>query len=93
MGKTQEGAVRLLVQGLYRFKVEEIVDTEPYLQARVTPMTEGYDADLEIDGMVSGLKALFQKMPNCRPICPPNLPPWSRNSMTPGSWPTSPAAV
>ncbi len=26
MGKTQEGAVRLLVQGLYRFKVEEIVD-------------------------------------------------------------------
>ena len=41
MGKTQEGAVRLLVQGLYRFKVEEIVDSEPYLQARVTPITEG----------------------------------------------------
>ena len=26
MGKTQEGAVRLLVQGLYRFRVEEIVE-------------------------------------------------------------------
>ena len=73
MGKTQEGAVRLLVQGLYRFKVEEIVDTEPYLQARVTPVAEGYEADLEIDGMVSGLKGLFQKMAELSPYLPAEL--------------------
>ena len=73
MGKTQEGAVRLLVQGLYRFKVEEIVDTEPYLQARVTPVAEGYEADLEIDGMVSGLKGLFQKMSELSPYLPAEL--------------------
>jgi ATP-dependent Lon protease len=73
MGKTQEGAVRLLVQGLYRFKVEEIVDTEPYLQARVTPITEGFEADLEIDGMVSGLKGLFQKMSELSPYLPTEL--------------------
>ncbi len=93
MGKTQEGAVRLLVQGLYRFKVEEIVDTEPYLQARVTPITEGYEADREIDGMVSGLKGLFQKMSELSPYVPTELGPWSRNWKTPGSWPMSPAAV
>jgi ATP-dependent Lon protease len=73
MGKTPEGAVRLLVQGLYRFKVEEIVDTEPYLQARVTPITESYEADLEIDGMVSGLKGLFQKMSELSPYLPTEL--------------------
>jgi len=73
MGKTQEGAVRLLVQGLYRFKVEEIVDTEPYLQARVTPITEGYEADMEIDGMISGLKGLFQKMSELSPYLPTEL--------------------
>ncbi|HSO71052.1 MAG TPA: endopeptidase La, partial [Thermodesulfobacteriota bacterium] len=63
----------LLVQGLYRFKVEEIVDAEPYLQARVTPITEGYEADLEIDGMVSGLKGLFQKMSELSPYLPTEL--------------------
>jgi ATP-dependent Lon protease len=73
MGKTQEGAVRLLVQGLYRFKVEEIVDTEPYLQARVTPITEDYEADREIEGMVSGLKGLFQKMSELSPYLPSEL--------------------
>jgi ATP-dependent Lon protease len=73
MGKTPEGAVRLLVQGLYRFKVEEIVDSEPYLQARVTPITEGYEADLEIDGMVSGLKGMFQKMSELSPYLPTEL--------------------
>ncbi len=73
MGKTQEGAVRLLVQGLYRFRVEEIVDTEPYLQARVTPITEGYETDLEIEGMVAGLKGLFQKMAELSPYLPSEL--------------------
>ena len=73
MGKTQEGAVRLLVQGLYRFRVEEIVDTEPYLQARVTPISESYEADLEIDGMVVGLKGLFQKMSELSPYLPTEL--------------------
>ncbi len=73
MGKTQEGAVRLLVQGLYRFRVEEIVDTEPYLQARVTPISESYEADLEIDGMVAGLKGLFQKMSELSPYLPTEL--------------------
>jgi ATP-dependent Lon protease len=73
MGKTQEGAVRLLVQGLYRFKVDEIVDHEPYLQARVTPITEVYEADLETDGMISGLKGLFQKMSELSPYLPTEL--------------------
>jgi len=73
MGKTQEGAVRLLVQGLYRFRVEEIVDTEPYLQARVTPISESYETDLEIEGMVAGLKGLFQKMSELSPYLPTEL--------------------
>ncbi|MGQ9920422.1 MAG: endopeptidase La [Desulfobacca sp.] len=73
MGKTQEGAVRLLVQGLYRFRVEEIVATEPYLQARVFPISESFEADLEIDGMVAGLKGLFQKMSELSPYLPSEL--------------------
>ncbi len=73
MGKTQEGAVRLLIQGLYRFKVEELVDTEPYIQARVSPITETYEADLEIDAMVSSLKGMFKKMSELSPYLPTEL--------------------
>lgn len=73
MGKTQEGAMRLLIQGLYRFEVEEIVATEPYLQARVRPISERYESDLEIEAMVASLKGMFKKMSELSPYLPTEL--------------------
>jgi ATP-dependent Lon protease len=73
MGKTPEGSVRLLIQGLYRFHLEELVSTEPYLQARVSPISEEYEPDLETDAMVSSLKGLFHKMLELSPYLPSEL--------------------
>src|SRR5207249_1197793 len=51
MFKLPDGSLRLIVQGLARLKLEEIVSTQPYLRARVTTANEDTnDADrLEID--------------------------------------------
>ncbi|RLA89796.1 MAG: endopeptidase La [Deltaproteobacteria bacterium] len=73
MGKTQDEVVRLLIQGLYRFRVEEIVSQEPYLQARVTPIAEEFEPDMEIDALVSNLKGLFLKMLELSPYLPTEL--------------------
>lgn len=73
MGKTAEDVVRLLIQGLYRFRVEEIVAHEPYLQARVTPISEEFEPDLEINAMISNLKGLFLKMLELSPYLPSEL--------------------
>ncbi len=73
MGKTAEGAMRLLVQGIYRFRVAEMVTTEPYLTARVTPLSDEYEGDLEIEALVSNLKGLFNKMAELSPYLPSEL--------------------
>src|SRR5215217_3653687 len=41
MFKLPDGSLRLIVQGLARLTLEEVVATQPYLRARVTPALEG----------------------------------------------------
>src|SRR5437660_1162044 len=41
MFKLPDGSLRLIVQGLARLKLDEVVSSEPYLRARVSAATEG----------------------------------------------------
>src|SRR6266567_2423844 len=51
MFKLPDGSVRLIVQGLARLKLDEVIASNPYLRARVSPAAEDMkEADrLEID--------------------------------------------
>src|SRR5437879_10067207 len=51
MFKLPDGSLRLIVQGLARLTLDQVVATQPYLRARVTPATEDTNetARLEID--------------------------------------------
>src|SRR5213596_1318884 len=53
MFKLPDGSLRLIVQGLARLKLDQIVSTQPYLRARVAAAVEDLnDADrLEIDAL------------------------------------------
>ena len=73
MRKSEDEALRLLVQGLYRFRVEEWVGFEPYLAARITPISEEYEPDLEVEALVSNVKGLFVKMMELSPYLPAEL--------------------
>src|SRR5881396_3223909 len=41
MFKLPDGSLRLIVQGLARLKLDEVVSTQPYVRARVSPAVEG----------------------------------------------------
>jgi len=73
MRKSEDDALRLLVQGLYRFRVEEWVAFEPYLTARIIPISEEYEPDLEVEALVSNVKGLFLKMMELSPYLPAEL--------------------
>src|SRR5437762_10043884 len=62
MFKLPDGSLRLIVQGLARLTLEEMVSTQPYLRARVsTAMEDTNDADrLEIDALARNIKTNFQ---------------------------------
>ncbi len=73
MRKSEDDALRLLVQGLYRFRVEEWLGFEPYLSARIIPISEEYEPDLEVEALVSNVKGLFLKMMELSPYLPAEL--------------------
>src|SRR5437764_10701237 len=64
MFKLPDGSLRLIVQGLARLRLEEVVSTHPYLRARVTATDEDVqDADrLEIDALARNIKTNFQQV-------------------------------
>ncbi len=73
MRKPEDGSVRLLIQGLYRFRVESYLDQDPYLAAQITPISEDYEPDLETEALVSNVKGLFLKMLELSPYLPAEL--------------------
>lgn len=83
MRKPDDGSVRLLIQGLYRFRLIHFVGYEPYLTAEVEGLGEDYEPDMEIEALVSNLKGLFLKMLELSPYLPSELGPLVRELSDP----------
>ena len=62
--KGPDGTLRIVVQGLGRIRLREVVDTEPYLRARVEVLTDEEPAaqDLEAEALTRSARSLFEKV-------------------------------
>jgi len=60
--KMPDGTQQLIVQGLYRFKVEKIIQTTPYFLAEVEEQEADNDLTVEIAALSNNIKTLFQKI-------------------------------
>jgi ATP-dependent Lon protease len=86
MFKLPDGSLRLIVQGLARLTLEEVVSTQPYLRARVSAATEDTnDADgLEIDALARNIKTNFQQVVSLSPLLSDDLQTLAMNITEPG---------
>ena len=86
MFKLPDGSLRLIVQGLARLTLNELVSTQPYLRARVTAAVEGTaDADrLEIDALARNIKTNFQQVVSLSPLLSDDLQTLAVNITEPG---------
>src|SRR6476620_8953610 len=86
MFKLPDGSLRLIVQGLARLKLDEVVATQPYLRARVSAATEDTnDADrLEIDALARNIKTNFQQVVSLSPLLSDDLQTLATNITEPG---------
>src|SRR3982750_4730808 len=86
MFKLPDGSLRLIVQGLARLRLDEVVATQPYLRARVSAATEGTnDADrLEIDALARNIKTNFQQVVSLSPLLSDDLQTLAVNITEPG---------
>jgi ATP-dependent Lon protease len=86
MFKLPDGSLRLIVQGLARLTLGEVVATQPYLRARVSAATEDTnDADrLEIDALARNIKTNFQQVVSLSPLLSDDLQTLAMNITEPG---------
>ena len=86
MFKLPDGSLRLIVQGLARLTLDDVVSTQPYLRARVSAATEDTnDADrLEIDALARNIKTNFQQVVSLSPLLSDDLQTLAMNITEPG---------
>jgi ATP-dependent Lon protease len=86
MFKLPDGSLRLIVQGLTRLTLDEVVETRPYLRGRVRPAPEGLDDidGLEIDALLRNIKTNFQQVVSLSPLLSDDLQTLASNITEPG---------
>ena len=75
MFKLPDGSLRLIVQGLTRLTLDEVVATHPYLRARVHAAAEDSNEGdrLEIDALARNIKTNFQQVVSLSPLLSDDL--------------------
>jgi ATP-dependent Lon protease len=86
MFKLPDGSLRLIVQGLARVTLEEIIANQPYLRARVETASEDTnEADrLEIDALARNIRTNFQQVVSLSPLLSDDLQTLAMNIVEPG---------
>ena len=73
MLRAPDGSLRLMVQGLERFRVLEVVRLEPYPEARVAEYPDVTEDDMEIEALARNLVGQFQRLVSLVPYLPEEL--------------------
>jgi len=71
--RAPDGTIRLLVQGLARFRLREFVAEEPYLKARIELAPETIEQGLEIDALARNARDQFRQITQMIPSFPEEL--------------------
>ncbi len=86
MAKHEDGSLRLMAQGVTRFRLLELVRTEPYLVGRVKAVADIVSQDMETLALVSNLKGLFKRMLELAQHLPDELGPLAASLDEPGAF-------
>jgi len=84
LSKGEEGTV-LVVQGLSRVNIVDVLSRDAYQKARVIPLEESEDADQETRAMMSNILGLFKQIVEISPQFPQELTQLSHNIEQPGA--------
>ncbi len=71
--RAPDNTLRLLVQGLARFRLGEFTQNEPYLKAKITLAPETVETGLEIDALARSARDQFEQISGLTPSIPREL--------------------
>ena len=73
MFRTPDGTIRLVVQGIARCHIEEYMQEEPYLKAKVELAPESREDNLELEAMARNARDQFEHIAEMVPSIPREL--------------------
>jgi len=71
--RAPDGTIRLLVQGLARFRLTAFTDTEPFLKARIELTPEVVEDDLEVEALMRTATDQYQRIAELAPSIPQEM--------------------
>ena len=71
--RAPDNTIRLLVQGVMRFKILEFTQTEPYLIARIEANPETVETGIEIEALTRNIRDQFIRIAQMLPSMPQEL--------------------
>jgi ATP-dependent Lon protease len=71
--KQPDGTLRLVVQGLSRFRITDVLQEAPFLRARIQRLIDDAPATLEVEALARTACTLFQKVVSLSPTLPDEL--------------------
>ncbi|MGQ9490613.1 MAG: endopeptidase La [Anaerolineae bacterium] len=80
-----DGGTTILVQGIERVRIIELVDTEPYLRVRGVPLYEDERHDMASEALMRAVLALFEKIVSLNSNIPEDAYVAAMNEKEPGS--------
>ncbi len=71
--RAPDGTIRILVQGMERFRIKEFTSESPYLRARIEVIPETVETGLEIEALARNVREQFTQIASMIPSFPDEL--------------------
>ena len=83
MSRGEDGSMMVLAQGLSRIRLEEFVEDDPYIKARITALPDEFEMDSETSALMTNVRTNFQKVLEMSPNLPKELSVMNQNVENP----------
>ena len=84
MAKTTDNKTQLLLQGIGRVRWIELLEGKPYLRARVEPLEDLEQRDIEVEALMANLISLFERIVKLSPFLPQEFGTMAKSITEPG---------
>ncbi|MCE5264857.1 MAG: endopeptidase La [Deltaproteobacteria bacterium] len=84
MAKTADNKTQLLLQGVGRFRIVELLEGKPYVTARVENLEDKETKDIEVEALMANLVGLFDRIVKLSPFLPQEFAAMAKTVSEPG---------
>ncbi len=79
MAKVSDNKTQVLLQGISRYQIAELLSDKPYQQARIKVLEDTEVKDIETEALMANLIVLFDRILKLSPFLPPEFGPMAKS--------------